>query len=246
MTPRRVFIGYDPRQPIAYNVAAYSVVKNSSVPVSVTPLIQSQLPVKRKGLTEFTFTRYLPPWLCDYQGSALFVDADVLVLGDIAELPWDMPEALALVMHERSAINGQALPFERASVMLFNCGHFACSRLTPEYIEERSPQSFEWLKTPNSPKGAARALDPAWNHLVGYDAPRKDAKLAHFTMGIPCFDETRQDEYSREWRETLNELTRTCSWEEIMGGSVHAQHKRAQSSVPLWHLSPLPASDGKR
>lgn len=225
MKPLRVFIGYDPRQPLAYSVAAFSAAMNSSVPVSVTPLVQRQLPVKRKGLTEFTFTRYLVPWLCDYEGHALFIDADMLVLGDLAELPWDMPEAVACVPHEQSKINGQSLAFERTSVMLFNCAR--CYQLTPEYIDdpESSPQSIKhWT-------ASIRELDPAWNHLVGYDHPRKDAKIVHFTQGIPCFPETQHDEYAAEWTQHLGAMNSTVSWDEIMGPSVHARHKQQRKSV---------------
>lgn len=223
MKPLRVFIGYDPRQPLAYSVAAFSAAANSSVPVSVTPLIQRQLPVKRKGLTEFTFTRYLVPWLCDYEGYALFIDADMLVLGDLAELPWDMGETVACVKHEQSKINGQSLGFERASVMLFNCGR--CEALDPEYIEVLQPQAFGWANSD------VRALDPAWNHLVGYDPPRNDAKIVHFTQGIPCFPETQHDEYADEWRAALQASVSTVSWDEIMGPSVHARHKQQRKEV---------------
>lgn len=223
MKSLRCFIGYDPRQPLAYSVAAYSAVVNSSVPVSVTPLIQRQLPVKRKGLTEFTFTRYLVPWLCDYEGHALFIDADMFVRGDLAELPWDMDEDLAYVFHGQSKLNGQNLGFERTSVMLFNCGR--CRTLTPEFIETGEPQILNrWAK-------GFWELESEWNHLVGYDPPRKDAKIVHFTQGIPCFPETQHDEYADEWRAALQASISTVSWDEIMGPSVHAKHKQQRKAV---------------
>lgn len=223
MKPLRVFIGYDPRQPLAYSVAAYSAVVNSSVPVSVTPLIQRQLPVKRKGLTEFTFSRYAVPWLCGYEGHALFMDGDVLVRGDLAELPWEHSAGVAFVPHETSALNGQNLAFERASVLLFDCAH--CRDLTPEYIETGKPQGFGWTRGNHYPLGGE------WNHLVGYDPPRKDAKIVHFTQGIPCFPETQHDEYADEWRAALQASVSTVSWDEIMGPSVHARHKQQRKAV---------------
>ena len=73
----RVFIGYDDRQPVAYNVLQFSIATRSSRPVTITPLIINQLPIKRTGLTPFTFSRFLVPWLCDYQGTALFLDIDM-------------------------------------------------------------------------------------------------------------------------------------------------------------------------
>src|SRR5262245_44650033 len=130
---KRVFIGFDPRQPIAYNVAAHSLVQASSVSVSITPLVLSQLPIERRGLTEFTFTRYLVPFLCGFEGHALFMDADVLVRGDIAALPWDSEAAVSVVPHTsvQKANETVSLVFERNAVMLFNCAK--CTALTPEF-----------------------------------------------------------------------------------------------------------------
>jgi hypothetical protein len=212
----RVFIGVDERQPLAYTVAAHSVQFNASKPVAVTPLIQSQLPVKRRGLTSFTFTRYLVPWLCGFEGHALFMDADTLCMGDVAALPWDAPNAVSVVKHEEAALHpGFQLAFERTSVMLFNCAQ--CKALTPEYIETGRPHTLEWASSIGQ-------LPPAWNHLVGYDTP-SDAHLAHFTMGIPCFPETSGDEYAQPWMDTAQRATSTVSWAEIMGNSVHARWK---------------------
>lgn len=218
--PLRVFIGFDPRQPLAYTVAAHSVAVNSSVPVAITPLILRQLPLKRKGLTEFTFSRYMVPYLCGYEGHALFIDADMLCLGDIAELPWEAPEAVSFVHHDHVLVHGQrvSVRFERASVMLFNCAK--CRVLTPEFIEKDEPQNLAWASE-------FGALPPEWNHLVGYDAPRADAKLVHFTQGIPCFEQTRQDEHAEAWMAALQQSGSTVSWEAIMGPSVHRRFKQS-------------------
>jgi hypothetical protein len=215
----RVFIGVDERQPVAYTVASRSVQFNCSKPVSVTPLLQRQLPVKRKGLTTFTFTRYLVPWLCGYQGRALFIDADTLVLGDIAELPWESNDALCVVPHGFVEKNGQPVSvlFERPSVMLFDCSK--CQALTPEYIETGKPHSLvEWAPSIGH-------LPAEWNYLVGYNKGG-NAKLAHFTMGIPCFPETAEDEFAAEWSRVAQAAMSTVEWAQIMGGSVHAQWKR--------------------
>ena len=118
-----VFIGYDPRQPLAYNVLQHSIVRHSSRPVAITPLILSQLPMKRRGLTEFTFSRFLVPYLCGFKGKALFLDADMVVTGDISEL-FEQDELYAV------AVQQDQPKFEWPSVMFFNCG--ACIRLTPE------------------------------------------------------------------------------------------------------------------
>jgi hypothetical protein len=217
--PLRVFIGVDQRQPVAYQVAAASIVKHSSVPVAITPLVLRQLPLKRRGLTDFTFSRYLVPYLCGYEGHALFVDADTLCLSDIADLPWDADESVSVVKHTTVTKNGQQVNvgFERPSVMLFNCEQ--SKRLTPGYIETGTPQKFdEWALSVGE-------LDPAWNYLVGYNTGG-GAKLAHFTMGIPIFEETKDDEYAAEWHAVANECVQSCGWADIMGGSVHAKWKQ--------------------
>lgn len=225
MKTLRVFIGFDPRQPVAYNVAAYSAAINCSKPVSITPLMLPQLQVKRRGLTEFTFSRYLVPWLCDYEGHALFMDSDVLVRGDISLLPWDHSAAVAMVPHKASALHPeQNLAFERASVMLFN--NAQCRMLGPEYVENGHPQKFEWI-----PRDTYYPLEAAWNHLVGYDKPNSAAKIAHFTMGIPLFDETVKDEFCDEYHRIVSEMNGSVPWRELMGNSVHARHKAPKPSI---------------
>lgn len=218
MTPLRIFIGFDERQPVAYSIAHTSIMRNASRPVAITPLILRQLPLTRRGLTDFTYARYLVPWLCAYEGHALFVDADVLCRGDVAELPWDAEAAASVVTHRTVTKAGATVDvsFERPSVMLFNCAR--CRKLTPEYIQNGKPQSLEWADS-------IQHLPSEWNYLVGYNAGG-NAKLAHFTMGIPIFDETRGDEFAEEWAEMAQYAGKTCSWAEIMGGSVHAKWKQ--------------------
>jgi hypothetical protein len=216
----KVFIGVDERQPLAYTVAAHSVAFNSSKPVQITPLIYKQLPIKRRGLTTFTFTRYLVPHLCRYEGRALFMDADTLCRGDVADLPWELARQfdVMVVPHTESELHpGFGLTFERTSVMLFN--NARCTALTPEFIENDKPHTLAWAKE-------VGILPHEWNHLVGYDKPNPGAKLAHFTQGIPCFPETTQDEFADEWRETAKGAMSTVNWESIMGTSVHAHFKR--------------------
>lgn len=199
----RVFIGVDPRDVVSYNVLRWSIERRSQRPVSITPLILPQLGLKRKGLTEFTFSRYLVPHLCGYHGKGLFLDSDMLCLGDIGELfDLEFTEAVAVVKGER---------FEWPSLMLFNCGE--CTALTPDYIENDEPQEFQW--------GDIAELPGEWNHCVGYDAPRDDAKLVHYTMGTPHFKERRSCEYAAEWWSEYRSMTAQASWLEIHGMSVH-------------------------
>lgn len=209
----RVFIGCDSRQPVAYSVLAHSIYTRSARPVTITPLRIEQLPIERRGLTEFTFTRYLVPYLCGYQGVALFMDADMLCLTDIQELNLEPGD-----FHGKPVAVVQAVErFEWPSLMLFNCSHFDCQRLTPEYIENESPHTLEWAKS-----GLAGIPDE-YNHIVPYSGENPEAKIIHFTQGIPCFEETRNCEYGKQWRQEAKSAMSTLPWEQIMGNSVHKQ-----------------------
>lgn len=203
----RVFIGYDPRQPLAYNVLQHSIVEKSSVPVSITPLILHQLPISRRGLTQFTYSRFLVPYLCGFKGKAIFMDADMVVDGDVAELI-QYSAAAVNVMQEQPA-------FEWASMMVFDCEK--CTTLTPEFIEDPANGLFDfaWADEIGS-------IPTEWNHCVGYVEP-KGAKLYHFTQGLPCWFETSGEAEDAAWLEARQRLTHTVTWKELMGGSVHAE-----------------------
>ena len=179
------------------------------MPVAITPLIISQLPIKRRGLTEFTYSRFLVPWLCGYEGRALFLDADMAVTGDIAEL-------FACGDSSSVQINKDQPKFEWTSAMLFNCA--GCAMLTPEYVDDAANKLFdlEWAFSVGE-------FPSEWNHCVSYEQPRTDAKLYHYTSGLPCWVESSglpEDEF---WLAERDEMSRTCSWADLMLKSVHAQ-----------------------
>jgi len=204
----RIFVGIDERQPVAYHVLVSSIQRRASRPVAITPLLIHQLPIKRQGLTTFTFSRYLVPYLCGYEGQALFIDSDMILLDDIAKL-FDSATGAAVDIVQFVG----KFQFERPSVMLFDCAQ--CKDLTPELIETGNPQDFSWAPS-------VGALSEDWNHLVGYSLPNPHAKLIHYTQGVPGYKECRDCEYSLEWFAEKEAMLDHCSWLEIMGNSVHA------------------------
>ena len=106
----RIFIGWDQREPIAYDVAKYSIEKRASVPVDVQPIKLQDLvargvysrPIDPLASTEFTYSRFFTPYLAGFKGWALFVDCDFLFLGDVAELAKfnDPSKAVYCVHHD--------------------------------------------------------------------------------------------------------------------------------------------------
>ena len=208
-----VFIGYDGRETVALNVLTHSIHARSSQPVTIAPVMLSQLKVifqrERHPLqsTDFSFSRFLTPHLSDYTGWSVFMDCDMLMLDDIAKL-WALRDehyAVMVVKHEhvpkeeRKFLNEPQTKYEKknwSSVMLFN--NARCRALSPEYVNAASGlelHQFKWLADDR----LIGALPSRWNHLVGYDAPRADAALVHYTLGGPYFDEYSNCEYSREW-----------------------------------------------
>ena len=216
MTPVRVFIGYDPRQPVAFQVAAHSVWKYASAPVSITRLQLNQLPLTRQGLTEFTYSRFLVPYLSNYEGVSIFLDSDTICQADICVLlgyPLAYPDIPVFVSK-----NPQR--FEWPSVMVFQ--NNLCRILTPEYIEKQPCFDFVWATSIGD-------LPREWNHLVGYDTPNPEAKLIHYTQGVPCWPETRHCEHSQAWKALLAETMATVPFETLMGRSVHVKHMKKQA-----------------
>ena len=203
----RVFIGADSRNTVAASVLTHSIHQHSSSPVMVTQIRIDQLPVSKKGLTEFTFTRYLVPWMCHYSGAALFLDADMLLTADINEL-----FALNDGEHPVYVVQGRER-FEWPSLMLFN--NELCRQLTPEYITESNPSKFEWASS-------VGRLPAEWNHCVGYDEP-KPAKLIHYTAGVPIFKEVWGLGCEHDWIQAYEQMRSTVSWIELMGRSVHTE-----------------------
>lgn len=208
----RVFIGYDPRQPVAFNVAAHSVVSRASGPVSVTRLQLNQLPIKRRGLTEFTFSRFLVPFLSDYTGISIFLDSDVLCLGDVYVLG-----GLCSMEHPVWVVKNPKYQYEWASMMVFR--NDQCKMLTPAFVEDIANPLFpmEWATSVGE-------VPAKWNHLVGYDEPNADAKIIHYTQGIPCWPETKGCEYAEEWSKEARAMMSSVTFEALMGKSVHAKH----------------------
>ena len=209
----RIFVGYDPREVVAYNVLAHSIRVRASRPVSIAPLALSQLggimTRERHPLqsTDFSFSRFLTPFLSDFSGWSIFMDCDMLVLDDIAKL-YDLRDdryAVMVVKHwhtpreDTKFLDQPQSKYEKknwSSVMLFN--NARCTALTPEYVNRASGlelHQFKWL----GDDGLIGELPHCWNHLVGYDAPRTGMSLVHYTLGGPYFDEFRDCEYSREW-----------------------------------------------
>ena len=212
----KIFIGYDPAETVAYHVLCHSILRQSSIPVSFTPINKANIREFTRGVedgsTEFSFSRFLTPWLAGYEGKALFMDCDMLVMCDIAEiLEGNNPnQSVSVVKHDYTPKDGvkflgnkqHAYPKKNwSSVMLFNADK--CQQLTPamaNHCTGKFLHQFEWCYDVGE-------LDKNFNHLVGELPENPKAKIAHFTLGTPCFEGYEDQEYSKNWfeeRELMN------------------------------------------
>jgi hypothetical protein len=211
--PIRIFIGFDPRETVAWHVLCHSILARASRPVSFTPLALHQLKScywrERDPLqsTDFSFTRFLTPYLSGYEGWSLFMDCDMLVRADIAEL-WGLRDnryAVLCVKHDHRPREGVKFlgapqtPYGKknwSSVMLFN--NARCQALTPGYVNNASGLELHQLKWVGG-DDAIGELPKNWNHLVGHDALDPGAKNVHDTSGGPYFSDYADVEHAEEW-----------------------------------------------
>jgi hypothetical protein len=211
--PLRVFIGFDPRETAAYHVLAHSIQTRSSRPVAVTPIVLDQLkpefdrPRDPLQSTDFSFSRFLTPFLSGFAGWSLFMDCDMLLRTDIAAL-WQLrDERYAVMCVKHNHVPRESTKFlgetqtkyakkNWSSVMLFN--NARCRALSPGYVSRASGlelHQFKWLGN----DALIGELPHRWNHLVGVDPYDADAAIVHYTIGGPYFDEYRDCDYAAEW-----------------------------------------------
>lgn len=210
----RWMIGYDKDESVAAYVLFHSIQTRSSIPVNITFINRSQLRglFKRKRSevesTDFSISRFLVPYLCNYEGWAVFSDCDAVVLDDPAKLwAWrDDRYAVQVVKHNHQPVEtvkflgNQQLKYEKknwSSVMLFN--NAKCKALTLDYVNHASGldlHQFKW--TEDSQIGD---LPSQWNHLVDYDPEDRKAALLHYTTGGPYFESYKNCERNEDWHQ---------------------------------------------
>lgn len=209
-----VFIGYDSKEPSAAAVLAHSILTRTSNPVYFMPLTMKSVhkvytrPRGPLEATEFSMTRFLVPYLSNYEGWSLFIDCDMLCQSDIWELMLypliDPGKAVYVCKHDytpkdKTKFLGQqqkAYPRKNwSSVMLFD--NAKCQSLTPEYVNTASGldlHRFHWTTD-----DLIGSLPLEWNWLVGEYETNPNAKILHYTNGGPWFPETNFCDHADLW-----------------------------------------------
>lgn len=218
MSDLRVFIGWDSREDIAYQVAKASLLEHASIDVEVHPIRLTELiergvytrDVDPLASTEFTYSRFLTPWLAGYEGWALFYDCDFMFFADVAELLElrDPNKAVMCVHHVYAPKNEIKMDgkvqttYPRknwSSCMWFNCGHPSTKQLTPERVNRESGaylHRMQWARDDEIGE-----LPETWNWLEGWSKQPAAGrpKAVHYTNGGPWFKDWQDVAYADEW-----------------------------------------------
>ena len=220
----KVFVGWDSREDIAYQVCKHSIVSKQP-DAEVIPLKQNDLrssnlywrDVDKLASTEFTFTRFLIPELTNYKGWALFMDCDMILTTDIKNL-FDQADdryAVMCVQHDYTPREGVKMDGQQqtvyprknwSSVMLINCAHPSNQAVTKELVNDPEVTGaylhrFSWLKDEE-----IGSLDHTWNYLVGVYDDIETPNLIHYTEGGPWFENYRNCEFHQLWKDELQEM----------------------------------------
>lgn len=220
-----IFVGFDPVEAVAYHVFCNSIIRHSTIPVSITPLALNNLfsytERHSDGSNQFIYSRFLIPSLMNYEGWAIFVDGDMILRSDIKEL-WsqlDPTKALLCVKHDYKTraktkyLGAKNEDYPRknwSSVILWNCSHPKNRGLTPSFIENSTGAQlhrFTWLADEDIGE-----IPMEWNWLVDEFGENENAKLLHFTLGLPSFVDYSGSPMASEWHREciLANYTKQC------------------------------------
>jgi len=214
-----IVVGFDQREAIAYHVFCQSVLETSSTPVSFTPLSENTLANYKEthsdGSNKFIYSRFLTPYVSGFVGWTIFADGDMVCQADITKL-WnlrDNSKAVLVVKHNYKTkaqikyLGNKNENYPRknwSSLILWNCGHPANSVLTPEFIQNQQGSflhRFSWLSD-----DLIGDLPAEWNWLAIEYPENPEAKIIHYTLGTPCFEDYSKKSMADIWYEVYGRV----------------------------------------
>lgn len=216
MSLLHVFTGHEDRVAVGTHVFVQSVLDHARSPVEITPITRLATPGHAEGSNAFTARRFLVPHLMGRNGWAVFCDgADMLARADLNEILQHASHrhAVSVVKHDYRTKHprkylGTAMECANedyprkqwAAVMLFNCRHPAWIDITPELIA-KTPM-LDLLQFRFMPDELIGELPKVWNWLADEDGANPDAKIAHWTAGVPAIPAHASGPMADEWLAT--------------------------------------------
>jgi lipopolysaccharide biosynthesis glycosyltransferase len=210
----KIFIGYDDQFEKNIDVQIHSILKNSNIEVNIYLLKMKELKhllwrkKERKQTTDSAFTRWLVPYLSNYEDWSLYMDSDMFCRSDIGEILKLKNEIKSVMVVKNNSYHNQKKKFNNktqtnyerknwSSLILFN--NQKCKKLNLDYINTAKGlelHQFKWLKDEQIGE-----LPKEWNYLVEIDETILNPKNVHWTLGGPWFENKKDVEYSSEWKE---------------------------------------------
>jgi hypothetical protein len=243
--PMRVFCGLDESQIVAARTLEYTIRKHASRPVRFYPMFNVPAPVpkdpRNRGRTGFSFARFHIPKLAGYKGRALYVDADMQVFGDLAEL-WEIPFNGAKVMCTFQDYIPEAWrdkdyfhPGRQLSVMMLDCEHLDWDVVQIVNGLDEGKYTYEQLMFELCILDSSEITDdlpPVWNHLEHYEPG--ETKLIHYTV-VPTQPWKNDENPNREvWERDFEEAVaaRVVHPEEVLRLARAGHIKRSLAGLP--------------
>ena len=226
----QVYIGFDSRERLAWQVCAASMQARASAPVSISQI--GRIDLERRGLytrrqhdeagvqwddvsaapvsTDFALARFWVPQLAGRSGWALYCDCDFLWRGDVRAL-FALAEpryAVQVVKHDHAPT--ESVKMERqvqTSYPRKNWSSLMLFNLSHAGAQRLQPGDLNGLPGRDLHafcwlKGEEIGELPIeWNWLDGYSDPAIDAAAAHLTRGTPDMPGWEWTRYAREWNQ---------------------------------------------
>lgn len=196
----------------------FSSVKDYERPYSVRGSQYIDGPTGQPFSTEFAFTRFMVPYLNDYQGWALFCDCDFLFRADPMEIMEfaDPESAVMVVQHDFTPKTNIKMdgcvqkPYFRklwSAFTLWNCAHPSIRKLGPKEVNNKDGlwlHQFRWLDDDK-----IGVLPEEWHWVLGRNGPisptthyrvSTDIKAYHYTEGVPIMPGFENCYKATEWQ----------------------------------------------
>ena len=211
-----IVVGFDQKESVAYHTFVQSVIENSTIPTRFMPLnigsLTNYKETHKDGSNDFIYSRFLVPYLMNFDGWAIYADGDMVCLEDIKKL-WDLRDdkfAVQVVKHDyKTKIKtkywgnkNEDYPRKNwSSLILWNCNHVSHKILTPKFIQQKTGaflHRFSWIKDEEIGE-----VEKEWNWLAMEYEEKNDINLIHYTIGTPCFEEYQNKSLSSYWKKSF-------------------------------------------
>ena len=217
----QICIGYNKN--IDGIVLQHSIRRRASIGVDIHIVPEHEIllsrPQEDNQSTPFSFTRFLSLYIWKYKGFTVFMDPDMLCLCDVREIEqmFDPQYVVQVVKHEyvpRSPTKfvdlvqrpQLAYPHKNWSSFMILNNEKCRDVYTLETVNTLSGLTLHGFT--NLRDTDVGSLPKEYNYLVGEDNQAEQAKIVHFTNGMPYAPGLNNCQYADVWNQELTEALR--------------------------------------